>query len=72
MVVLDVSEAQFAELQRVRKNIYELIPYCRQEGITHFLAHPLYVQNDRLTADHVERLLLLFDTFEVRNGARAR
>ncbi len=72
VVVLNITEAQFAELQQARKNVYDLVAYCRKDGITHFLAHPLYVQNDRLTAEHVEKLLLLFNTFEVRNGARAR
>ena len=31
----------------------------------------IYAQNEKLTADHIEKMFLLFDTFEVKNGARA-
>lgn len=71
VVVLGVTEQQFAELARIRKNIYETVSYLRKEQIAHFLAHPLYAQNDRLSADHIEKSLLLFTNFEVRNGARS-
>jgi glycosyltransferase involved in cell wall biosynthesis len=71
VVVLGVTEAQFAELFRLRKNIYECVAYLNQNSIAHFLAHPLYAQNDKLSAVHIEKNLLLFSTFEVRNGSRS-
>ncbi|HKZ17249.1 MAG TPA: glycosyl transferase family 1, partial [Geobacteraceae bacterium] len=71
VVVLDINEAVFQDVMHLRKNIYELIPYLSRQKITHFIAHPLYAQNEKLTADHLEKMLLLFQTFEVRNGARA-
>lgn len=72
VVVLDLTEARFREIMALRHNIYELIAYLRQEDIAHFLAHPLYTQNDKLTLDIIEKCLLLFPTFEVKNGCRAR
>jgi len=72
VVVLNISEHNFNDIMSLRKNIYELAAYLNQEGIAHFLAHPLYAQNDKLTTDIIEKCLLLFTTFEVKNGCRAR
>lgn len=71
VVVLNVSEESFREIQGLRKNVYELVAYLHRSGIPHFVAHPLYAQNDRLSADHLEKMLLLFQVFEVKNGARS-
>ncbi len=40
-----------------------------REGIVHSVAHPLYGVHDRLTADHFEKLILLFHRFETLNGS---
>ncbi|MBP1752736.1 MAG: glycosyl transferase family 1, partial [Geobacteraceae bacterium] len=71
VVVLDISEAAFQDIMQLRKNIYELIPYLYQHQIAHFIAHPLYSQNEKLTAEHIEKMFLLFQAFEVKNGSRA-
>ncbi|WP_223923559.1 glycosyltransferase [Geobacter sp. AOG2] len=72
VVVLHITEAQFRQIMELRKNIYEMVAYLHREGIAHFLAHPLYAQNDKLTTAIIEKSLVLFTTFEVRNGCRAR
>ena len=72
VVVLNITESSFRDIMALRKDVRELTAYLRANGIVHFLAHPLYAQNDRMTADHIEKMLLLFDTFEVKNGSRAR
>jgi len=72
LVVLDIDESRFADIMELRKNVYELVAYLHHQGIAHFLAHPLYAQNDKLTREIIEKSLLLFTTFEVRNGCRAR
>ena len=72
VVVLRINEAQYAEIMRLRKNIYDLVGYLNRERIAHFLAHPLYAQNDKLTLEIIEKCLLLFPTIEVKNGCRAR
>lgn len=69
VLALDINEAQHAEIQRFRSNIFDLTAYFRQENIFNIIAHPLYAVNDRLTVDHFEQLLLLFTNFEL-NGAR--
>jgi len=72
VVVLHISEAQYREIMELRKNVYELVAYLNAEGIAHFLAHPLYAQNDKLVVEIIEKSMLLFTTFEVKNGCRAR
>ncbi len=69
-LVSGVSEAQFSEIQRLRENIYDLQRYLAEQQIVHTITHPLYAVNDRMTIDHVERLLLLFERFESINGTR--
>lgn len=64
-----ISEAQHREIQKLRKNIYDLIPWLYSQDICHALAHPLFSINGRLTVTHFEKLLLLFRIFEI-NGAR--
>lgn len=64
-----ITEAQHEDIQKIRRDIYELTGYLREQRIAHALAHPLFAVNDRLTLAHLEKLLLLFKTFEV-NGTR--
>ena len=71
VVVLHISETQFRTIMELRKNVYEMVAYLHSEKIGHFLAHPLYAQNDKLNVEIMERSLLLFTTFEVKNGCRA-
>jgi glycosyltransferase involved in cell wall biosynthesis len=71
VVVLGVDERRFADLLALRTDAGELSTYLHAHAITHFVSHPLYAVNGRLTPDVVEKLLLLFSGFEVRNGARS-
>jgi glycosyltransferase involved in cell wall biosynthesis len=71
VVVLHISENQFDTILDLRKNVYEMVAYLHSEKIAHFLAHPLYAQNDKLNLEILERSLLLFTTFEIKNGCRA-
>jgi glycosyltransferase involved in cell wall biosynthesis len=72
VVVLGFSESQFSDLMSLRKNVYELVEYLRREGLAHFQSHPLYDINGKLSVEMVEKFLLLFGTFEGRNGSRDR
>lgn len=70
VVALDITEAQHAEIQRVRENVYDLASYLGSERIPHYLAHPLSEVRQPLTPWHLQRLLLLFKHLEGRNGTR--
>jgi glycosyltransferase involved in cell wall biosynthesis len=69
-LVSGITAGQFDDMQAIRENIYELREYMIQNRIIHTIAHPLFRVNDRLTPDHVEKLLVLFNRFEGINGSR--
>jgi glycosyltransferase involved in cell wall biosynthesis len=69
-IALDIDEGQHAEIQRLRRNIYELTTYLHQQEIAFFLCHPLSQVNRRLDANHIRRCLLMFPALELRNGTR--
>ncbi len=66
----DFTEDQHREIQKVRGDIQNLAVYLRQQSILHSVAHPFYQNNDRLTLDQFERLILMFKHFEGLNGSR--
>ena len=70
ILVWGISEEQHHEIESVRDNILELQRYVQTAQITHAVAHPLYSINGKLTASHLERLILLFKHFEAVNGLR--
>ncbi|MFP4657914.1 MAG: glycosyltransferase [Desulfonatronovibrionaceae bacterium] len=65
----DISEKDHHEFGKIRENIHDLILYLRNQNIAHALAHPLFSVNDKLTLEHIEKFLLLFNYFEL-NGSR--
>ncbi|MBN2247675.1 MAG: glycosyltransferase [Coriobacteriia bacterium] len=67
-----IDERQFERIQALRTDIYSLSGYIATEGIAHAVAHATYSVNGRLTVDHLEKLLLLFGSFETINGSRTR
>jgi predicted metal-dependent phosphoesterase TrpH len=70
--VWGLSEAQHREIQRLRRNIRELVPYMKSERLIFGVNH--LFQNYRMknvAANYVSELLAMFDTFEVMNGAMA-
>ena len=53
----------------LRRDVYAFAAWLREQDLAHAMAHPLYVQNGKLTRGHIERCLLLFRGFESLNGA---
>jgi hypothetical protein len=90
VTIANVTEEQFNEANRLRKNIYEMVEYLDLEisreadiagvnRITYFMTHPLmstqnrpYGREGSLRLEHIEKAILLCNTFEVRNGARTK
>lgn len=68
----DITVEQFSVIQRARDNIYNLRDYLRQENIACSVAHATYSVNEKLTLEHLEKLLVLFDVFEGINGTRGQ
>lgn len=71
-VALNINEKIFADLMHLRQNIYDLVGYLQQHNITHYIAHPLYDMNERISVTTIEKLLLLFEVVETKNGSRAK
>jgi glycosyltransferase involved in cell wall biosynthesis/predicted metal-dependent phosphoesterase TrpH len=68
----NITADQFSVIQRARDNIYNLRDYLRQENIACSVAHATYSVNNKLTIEHIEKLLVLFDVFEGINGTRGQ
>jgi len=72
VLVYDISEQQFAHVQAVRNDIYELRDFLVAEQLPHSLAHATYDMDGVLTVSHLEKFILLFNVFEACNGGRDR
>ncbi|MBT8342501.1 MAG: glycosyl transferase, partial [Desulfatitalea sp.] len=69
VLALNINESQHWDIQKVRSSIFDLAIYLKEQNILSVVAHPLYAVNDKLTLDDFEKMLLLFENFEL-NGAR--
>ncbi|MBN1541511.1 PHP domain-containing protein [candidate division KSB1 bacterium] len=69
VVVLDLNLRQHQEIQNLRTNLYDLVQFLQEQDLYHFIAHPFF-RMTRLEIDHFEKMLLLFDHFEVKNGGK--
>lgn len=72
VMIYGLDRRQAEEIQIARKSIYDLRDYIVKESLACSVAHATYAVNDKLTVDHLEKLILLFDVFEGINGARER
>jgi glycosyltransferase involved in cell wall biosynthesis len=69
VLALDITESQHGEISYLRRNVYDLVKYLNAEAIFHVVAHPLFDLNHKLTLEYFEKMLLLFENFEL-NGSR--
>ena len=70
--VFGIDERQHDEIQRRRRNIYDLHQYLREERIIASANH--LFQNYRMRNSprrYLDEMLRMFDVFEVKNGAMA-
>jgi predicted metal-dependent phosphoesterase TrpH len=70
--VWNLTEAQHREIQRLRPNIRELVPYMKSERLLFGVNH--LFQNYRMknvAGRYIAEILDMFDVFEVLNGAMA-
>ncbi|NOY12467.1 MAG: hypothetical protein GXP51_01880, partial [Deltaproteobacteria bacterium] len=71
ILVYGLNRDQFTAIQALRLNIYQLRDYLREQDLPCVVAHATYSINHRLTLEHLEKLILLFNNFEGRNGSRS-
>jgi predicted metal-dependent phosphoesterase TrpH len=71
--VYGLNEPQHREIQRLRSNALELVPYLRQQNLLFALNHFFHNFGDaERVLDFTQRMSELFDVFEVRNGSQER
>ncbi len=68
--VLDITAAQHDEIQRRRRDVRDLLPYLRAQGVFTSLNHVASGINGPITGAHVAALLPWVDAVEIRNGSR--
>ena len=68
VLIYGLDETRFAAIDKLRYNIYKLRDYIKAEGLAYSIAHAAYSRSSKLDADKLEKLILLFDVFEVING----
>jgi predicted metal-dependent phosphoesterase TrpH len=68
--VLGISEAQHREIQRLRHDVRELLPYLKQQRIFTTLNHVASRINGAITAPHIAALVPWVDGIEIINGSR--
>ncbi|HPA17528.1 MAG TPA: glycosyltransferase [Verrucomicrobiae bacterium] len=71
ILVWGLDEGQFREIEDARRDIFALRQYLHDRGLAHGVAHPLHGEDGRLSIEHFEKLLLLFEVFEACNGLRS-
>ncbi|MCB4791061.1 MAG: glycosyl transferase family 1 [Elusimicrobia bacterium] len=70
ILIYGLGYTEYDEIQKIRKDIYQLRDYIKEKNLAYSVAHAMYSVNDRLSIEHLEKLILLFDNFEGINGAR--
>jgi glycosyltransferase involved in cell wall biosynthesis len=70
LLVLGLTERQLEAMLKYRGHIYDVRDYLLSENLYHVVSSPLEIFNPRFNPDHIEKMLLLFDHFETRNGSR--
>lgn len=68
--VLGINEVQHREIQRLRQDVRELLPFLKQERIFSTLNHVASRINGAITASHIAALMPWVDGIEVINGSR--
>jgi hypothetical protein len=70
VLIYGLTEEGFQDIERIRNNIYDLRDYLKEKKLAHAVAHATYAINGKLTIEHLNKLILLFDMFEGINGGR--
>jgi predicted metal-dependent phosphoesterase TrpH len=68
--VLGIDEEQHREIQRLRHNVHELLPYLKQQDIFCTLNHLASLSAGRLTAAQIASMIPWLSAIETRNGTR--
>lgn len=68
--VFGLTERQHRDIQKLRRDVLELLPYLKREQLLTSLNHVASGVNGPITAAHVAALLPWVDALETNNGSR--
>ena len=71
ILIYGLDREQYSKIQKKRLDIYKLRDYLKKQDLACVVAHATYSVNGKLTLNHLEKLMLLFNNFEGRNGSRS-
>jgi len=71
ILVYGISKQQYEHMMAIRRNLFSLRDYIIEQNIAYSVAHATYDQDGKLSFDHIEKLILMFNVFEVINGGSA-
>jgi len=67
--VFNLDETQHREIQKRKANIYDLLPYLKNEGLLYVLGHFFYkLRKEAQNPNFFSKMIELFQTFEVHHG----
>ncbi|MBT3232311.1 MAG: glycosyltransferase [Calditrichaeota bacterium] len=72
LLIWNLTGKQFEDIQNIRKDIYQTRDYLVENRLPHSVAHATDILSQKLNLEHLEKLILLFDVFEVANGGRTK
>jgi len=72
ILVYGIDKTQYRRLMELRYDLYVMRDYILEQKIAHSVAHATYDQDGKLDFTHIEKLVLLFDVFEVVNGGASQ
>lgn len=72
LLVWGLTGEQFEQIEEIRRDIYMVRDYLVDQQLAHSVAHGVYSPNHKLTIEHLEKLVLLFDVFESLSGGLSR
>jgi len=68
ILVYGINENQFQRMRDLAKDIYQLRNFIADQRIAYSVAHATYDQDGKLSFEHIEKLVVMFDVFEIING----
>ncbi len=68
ILVYGLNEVQYRQIMDIRFNLYQFRDYLLEQDLAHSVAHATYDQDGKLRFEHIEKLVVLFDVFEIING----
>ncbi len=72
LLIWNLTGKQFEEIQNIRKDIYLTRDFLIENRLPHSVAHATDILTQKMSIKHLEKLILLFDVFEIANGGRTK